>query len=795
MTSLVKRGLRKVKRIAIRESAVFRAPLRAAVIGYGGIAPDHAFGYETTGQALLVAVSDIAPKAIAAALDQRPYLRAYRDYRQMLEEVRPDVVSICTWPQHHAEAVESAAAAGVKGILCEKPVALQLADIERMRVACAGRGIKLAGGHQYRFDPAYAAARAVVASGELGIIAKVTGFIKSSLANNGPHLIDTVRCLLGDPPAREVTCNCRRERKGFNRGTPAEDEAQGHVEFGDGIRVELTTGDLAPAFFGIVIEGSRGKLEVDRGGLRVNGVLRAVSSEEVYRKRQFGQFVRWVKGQLATYPADFEPSKQAVELILALYESARLGAPVVLPLRNEGDVIGQLYPEATPDPARSEAGTDGLPAPAASFSLGPDQRPAMDGGRRAVARWFRGGPTLGPPELINLTRVIVSRNLSCTEGRMVPALEGAFCRHYGSPHAVASTSGTAAIHVALGALSLEPGDEVITTPMTDMGTVIPILASNCLPIFADIDPVTGCLTAEGIARKITPRTRAVILVHLFGRPADLTGITELLRERGISLIEDCAQAHDAEYQGRKVGTFGDFGCFSLQQSKQITCGDGGVTLVNREDLAERAALFVDKGWDRKRGARAHLFLGMNYRMTELQGAVALAQLRRLPGMTRARRARADRLTHLLRDVPGVLPPPEVEGVVPSWWMYAFRISEETLGLRPDVFAEIMMAEGVPLRRSYLPAPIFEFDVIKHQRTYGRSGYPFSAYPYEPPDPEDFPGYGEFVQRLLFMPWSQHVGEAHVDGIAAATRKVAALAQHARTRRSGSGRDALVAAAR
>ncbi len=398
----------------------------------------------------------------------------------------------------------------------------------------------------------------------------------------------------------------------------------------------------------------------------------------------------------------------------------------------------------------------------------------MDGGRRAVTKWFSGVPDIGAKELANLTRVIVSKNLSCTDGRMVPALEREFARRYGSPHAVASTSGTAAIHVALGALGLNPGDEVITTPMTDMGTVIPILACNCLPIFADVDPVTGNLTAESIARRITPRTRAVILVHLFGFPADLEGIGELLKARGIALIEDCAQAHYAEYRGRKVGTFGDFGCFSLQQSKQITCGDGGVTLVNREDLAERAALFVDKGWDRKRGVRAHLFLGMNYRMTELQGAVALAQLGKLPRLIGARRVSADALTRQLREIPGVVPPPERDGVSPSWWMYPFGIDEDRLGVDIDRFAEALMVEGVFIRRQYLPEPIFEYDVLKHQRTYGDSRYPFSAFPYEPPDANDFPGLREFGQRLLFMGWSHNVRTRHVDAIAAAVRKVAAL---------------------
>lgn len=770
MASIIQRGLRKARRIAIRESARFRSPLRASVIGYGGIAPDHADGYEGTGLVQLVAVSDLRPPALAEASNRRPYLKTYRDFKQMLAEVRPDVVSICTWPQHHAEAVEAAVAAGVRGILCEKPLTLRLGDLDRMRTACTQRGVKLAGGHQYRFWPSFAAAASLVKAGELGTVQKVRGHIKNTLANNGPHLIDTVRFLLGDPPARRVSCRCQRVRQEFSRGLPAEDGAEGTIEFDGGAVFELLTGDLAPGFFAITIEGTQETLEVDNNSLQVNGKPRAVATPSNLRGRQFLEFARWVKGQQPSYSADFESSSRTVELVLALYESARTGGPVDLPLSNHEDVINQLYPDAAPEQSGSAVAGDALPGPSAA-TIG-DDRPAMDGGRRAVSRWFSVSPAMGRPELTNLSRVILSKNLCCTGGRMVPALEEAFAQYYGSPHAVASTSGTAAIHVALGALNLDPGSEVITTPMTDMGSVIPILASNCIPIFADIDPVTGNMTAESIARKISPRTRAVILVHLFGRPADLGGISSLLRERGIPLIEDCAQAHGAEYGGRKVGTFGDLGCFSLQQSKQITCGDGGITLVNRADLAERAALFVDKGWDRNRGVRAHLFLGMNYRMTELQGAVALAQIRRLPGMIQTRRSMADRLTRLLHEVPGVLPPPEQEGVIPSWWIYSFRMIADTLGVGPDAFANALMAEGVQVRRVYLPAPIFEFDVIKHQHTYGTSRYPFSAFPYEAPDRADFPGFEEFTRQLLFFSWSHNVRPRHADETAAAVRKVA-----------------------
>jgi dTDP-4-amino-4,6-dideoxygalactose transaminase/predicted dehydrogenase len=771
MASLIQRGVRKLRREWTRRSAVLRSPLRVGIIGYGGIAPAHVDGYENTGQARIVGVSDLLPANLASALDRCPTARAYLDFRQMLEETLPDVVSVCTWPQAHVEAVEAAAAAGVRGILCEKPLALQLADLERMRAACRERRVKLAGGHQYRFHGNYMRAAEIIRSAALGKLVGVRGHVTSTLANNGPHLIDTVRFLLGDPAATEVTCRCRRQRGELNRGIPAEDAASGEIVFSGGVRFEFLTGDLSPGAATITVEGSAGSLEVTPQHLKVNGescTPRGATAAD-FRRRQFRELIQWVKGRRSDYAAEFEQGARTAELVLALYESARLGLRVELPLTNQGDVIGELYPTAACE------SKDATPA-AADFrthvaDTGASERLAMDGGPRAVSTWFSTKPSLGAVELANLTRVIVSGNMSCTGGEMVPALEREFARLYGSPHAVASTSGTAAIHVALGALNLEPGDEVITTPMTDMGTVIPILACNCLPVFADIDPVTGNLTAETIAQKITARTRAIILVHLLGFPADLAAIGDLLRERRIPLIEDCAQAHGAEYHGRMVGTFGDFGCFSFQQSKQITCGDGGVTLVNRQDLAERASLFVDKGWDRERGVRAHLFLGMNYRMTELQGAVALAQLRKLPRLIAARRAMAVRLTERLRAINGMVPPPHEPGVLPSWWMYPFSIDESLMGMRIDLFAETLLVEGVRVRRQYLPDPIFENDVLKHQQTYGESRYPFSAFPYQPPQVDEFPGFRDFGQRLLLMFWSHNVRPRHVDGIAAAMQKV------------------------
>jgi hypothetical protein len=167
-----------------------------------------------------------------------------------------------------------------------------------------------------------------------------------------------------------------------------------------------------------------------------------------------------------------------------------------------------------------------------------------------------------------------------------------------------------------------------------------------------------------------------------------------LRPKGIAVIEDCAQAHFAEYQGKKIGTFGDLGCFSLQQSKQITCGDGGLTLVNREDLIERASLFIDKGRSRKAG-RVHLFLGANYRMTELQGTVARAQLAKGPQLIGARRTAANALSARLAQMPGIIVPKDAPGTNPSWWLYNFLIDEPRVGVSADTFAEALGMEGVP----------------------------------------------------------------------------------------------------
>src|SRR5262245_47638183 len=194
------------------------------------------------------------------------------------------------------------------------------------------------------------------------------------------------------------------------------------------------------------------------------------------------------------------------------------------------------------------------------------------------------GRTLGAEELALLAEVIGSGTLTSTKGRFVREFEERFEALTGVCSAVACASGTAAIHTALAALDLEPGDEVITSPITDMGALAPLLYQGLIPVFADVDPRTCNLTARTIEERLSERTRAVIITHLFGNPCDMGAILELATTRRLPVIEDCAQAFLARYDGRRVGTFGAIGCFSLQQGKHITTGEGGLVVTNDEAL-------------------------------------------------------------------------------------------------------------------------------------------------------------------------------------------------------------------
>lgn len=378
------------------------------------------------------------------------------------------------------------------------------------------------------------------------------------------------------------------------------------------------------------------------------------------------------------------------------------------------------------------------------------------------------GRTFGPEEEAGVVRVLRSGMLSGVWGTEVPALVTEFAELLGSAHAVACSSGTAALHLAVAAADPEPGDEIIVPPISDMGTVAPVIAQNAVPVFADVDPVTGCLSVDAVAQAITPRTRAIIVVHLFGKPAPVHDLRQLADAQGITLIEDCAQAYLAPTdQGRYVGTVGHVGCFSLQQTKHITTGDGGLVVTGDPALARRMRLFADKGWPRDTGERGYLSFAVNYRMTELVAAVARAQLDKLPDIVHRRRVHARRLASRIDGLSGVAVPPDEGDHV--YWQYPLLVEVADAAAQKR-FATALTAEGVPATSGYLARPLYAEPVLREPRTYGRSGYPLSGVRTYPdglcPVAEDL-----IHRRLVVLPWNENYSAADVDDIATAVERV------------------------
>jgi len=351
---------------------------------------------------------------------------------------------------------------------------------------------------------------------------------------------------------------------------------------------------------------------------------------------------------------------------------------------------------------------------------------ALFGGPKAKPGLYTTGKRFGAPELKQLKEALDQNTLFYASGTKVKKLTEKFARFFGMPYAVATSSGTASIHVALGAVGLTVGDEVVTGPITDMGTLIGILYQNAVPVFADLDPRTYNMTADSIEKVITKRTKAIVPVHLAGNPCEMGPIMALARRHRIAVVEDVAQSYMAAYKGRFAGTFGALGAFSLNDFKHISTGDGGMVVTRSKELAHRAALFADKYYDRTPGASRFVeWLAPNYRMTELQGAVGIAQLDRLKGICRRRNGIGTRITKGLEGVKGILPPLVTRGGWHSYWFYMMRIDEDALKCDNKAFAEALAAEGVPSSSGYIQKPVYDWPVLaKHQAYLGHPECPF-----------------------------------------------------------------------
>jgi perosamine synthetase len=384
------------------------------------------------------------------------------------------------------------------------------------------------------------------------------------------------------------------------------------------------------------------------------------------------------------------------------------------------------------------------------------------------------GRTLGEEEIAAVSAALRSGTLTSTKGTFVAALETRFAAMMGMKHAYACSSGTAAVHCAIAALDPEPGDEIITTPITDMGALTPILYQGAIPVFADVDALTCNVTAATVEACIGERTKAIMVTHLFGNPCDIDAIVALGQRRGIPVIEDCAQAFLASYNGNFVGTVGRIGCYSLQQGKHITTGEGGLLVTNDDDLARRIYLFINKAWGYGDARPDHYFLALNYRMSELAGSVACAQLQKLPKVVARRRMLAEVLTEKLQGVEAIATPAILPGAHHSYWKYCVRTSEAMPADAVIELADLLKQQGIVSAPRYIQKPAFMCDVFQNRKTFGNSGYPFTLARPEALDyrMERFPGCAAALERVLVVPWNDRYDEDDVAYIAGAMRDAA-----------------------
>jgi perosamine synthetase len=350
-------------------------------------------------------------------------------------------------------------------------------------------------------------------------------------------------------------------------------------------------------------------------------------------------------------------------------------------------------------------------------------------------------PDVGEEEIAAVVETLRSGWL--TVGPRTQRFEHEFAKKIGSAHAVAVSSCTAALHLALDALSLKPGDEVVTSTLTFTATGATIIHAGGTPVLADCDPETLNLDPADVLRKITPRTRAIVPVHFAGHPAAMDEILQIARQHRLTVIEDAAHALPASYRGRRIGTIGDLTAFSFYATKNLTTGEGGMLTTADEALAERLQTRRLHGMSRNAWRRYSTsgtwrydvsYPGFKYNMTDMAAAMGLVQLRRLPALHRRRHQIAALYTELLADMPQLQLPvsrPEVEH---AWHLYVVRMRPEQLRIHRDEVIEELKAAGVATSVHFIPLHL-------HSYYSERFGY----------RPEDFPIASAAADTILSLP--------------------------------------------
>jgi perosamine synthetase len=353
---------------------------------------------------------------------------------------------------------------------------------------------------------------------------------------------------------------------------------------------------------------------------------------------------------------------------------------------------------------------------------------AIEGGAPAMKTPIAHRKRHGEAEKHYLGEVIDSDTLFFYLGTKVRELERRFAALYDKKHCIACSSGTASLHIAIGALQLAPGTEVITSAITDMGTLTGLLYQGLVPVFADVESDTLNMDPASVRAVMTAKTGAIIAVHHAGLAANLDGLLDLGSASGVPVIEDCAQAYGCKWEGELVGRRGLISCFSLNHFKHISAGSGGMILTDDDHIRYIASLFLDKCYQREENIRNPFFLAPNYQMTEMQGAVALAQLERLDEFLEIRMRLGDRLMQHLSMLDGISLQSVPDGATHSYFLTLFAIDPGRFSATTTQFAEALRKEGVNAKANLVTGgkPVYLYDLFQARSAFPGSHYPFAS---------------------------------------------------------------------
>jgi len=821
--SLAQRFLPQPKPVAKNPDA-----LALGLIGAGGIGGLHRAALEQVAEVRLAAVSD-ANTVLARGAARRHGIPWYKDYKELLENPDVKAVAIATPSHLHASMALAALDAG-KHLLIEKPIALTVADADRIIARAREKGLRLGVAHQFRTTSRYRAMRKLVDDGVFGELLRgvwINHLVRSqgyyevsrwrgewsggggALLNQYIHDLDMLCGLFGEPAS--VTGQVANLAHDCN----TEDIASGVVTFRSGAQVVLQVGLFDPEASSFVeIVGDRALLrETTRSRrLAIPGfAIRRFVQES--RQQTGGNHIvarRRVKGKNeggwaghATLHRDFaaavregrdpmisgEDARQALEIANGLLVASAIGQRIELPL-DRGTHQGILT-EMIEGRRRIDAwfsSDAGRSAEARRKSAVKDHELAILGGPPAVSVPAQEQWPVPRDRIKDAVADLIDRNIFTEPGGgSTGELERRFASYVGAEHCLAQNNGTSTLWAAYYALGVGPGDEVLHPGYTWICAIAPAVHLGARPVFCEIDPRTLCVDPVDLERRITPRTKVISVVHIHGNVCDMDAIMSIARKHGLAVLEDCSHCAGAEWDGRKVGTIGDIGCYSMQGDpiggKALPAGEGGLVVTNQRDLYERMLFFGHLNRQNVEGefqdpalkSLAPTLSGIKFRAHPWAMAAALVLMDSLDERNEKRRSFRHTLYEELSDVPGIEPLHDHPKAVPAGFHGGIQLlykPEELGGLSRQEFIDAVAAEGVavsPMNANYRTHRLEIF--AKGYDIYGHGGPLTGDYPGYPAG--SLPVTEDIYERLFNVPAMIEAPPRYAEQAVLAFRKVAA----------------------